>query len=229
MEYSQVVQGKFIRRMNRFVAEVEIDGRIETVHVKNTGRCKELLVPGARVYMETSDNKARKYRHSLIAVEKDDMLVNIDSQAPNAVVYEALQDGMIPELGRIQTLKREVVYGGSRFDLYFESDKFKKGFMEVKGVTLELNGVAMFPDAPTARGRKHVLELIDAVKEGYTGMIMFLIQMKGPAEFTPHAGMDLPFAEALKEAVDAGVRVYAYDSAVTGTAIQFGKPIPVNI
>lgn len=157
------------------------------------------------------------------------MLVNIDSQAPNAVVYEALQDGMIPELGRIQTLKREVVYGGSRFDLYFESDKFKKGFMEVKGVTLELNGVAMFPDAPTARGRKHVLELIDAMKEGYTGMIMFLIQMKGPAEFTPHAEMDLPFAEALKEAVDAGVRVYAYDSAVTGTAIQFGKPIPVNI
>ena len=228
MHYAQVIQGMFIRRLNRFVAEVEIDGRIEKVHVKNTGRCKELLVPGATVHLEVFLNRARKYRHSLIAVDKNGMLVNIDSQAPNTVVYEALLSGQVAELGDVHTVKREVGFGNSRFDLYFERNG-RQGFMEVKGVTLEQDGIAMFPDAPTARGRKHVLELAEAVKEGYEGIVLFLVQMKGCRLFTPHVQMDRPFAEALKEAANAGVRVLACDSLVTGTDIRFGKPLPVDL
>lgn len=228
MHYAQVIQGIFVRRLNRFVAEVKIDGRLEQVHVKNTGRCKELLVPGAPVHLEVFSNRARKYRHSLIAVDKNGMLVNIDSQAPNAVVYEALLSGKVAEIGQVQTVKREIRFGNSRFDLYFEGNG-RRGFMEVKGVTLEQDGIAMFPDAPTVRGRKHVLEMAEAVKEGYDGAILFLVQMKGCRLFTPHVQMDRPFAEALKEAANAGVRVLAYDSLVTGTDIRFGDPLPVDL
>jgi sugar fermentation stimulation protein A len=214
--------------MNRFAAEVEIDGRLETVHVKNTGRLKELLVTEAKVYLEVSRNAARKYRHSLIAVEKDGTIVNIDSQAPNTVVYEALRDGKVNELGEIGTLKREMVYGKSRFDLYFERNG-QKGFIEVKGVTLARDAVAMFPDAPTSRGTKHVLELMEAANEGCEGVIFFLVQMKGCRRFILNREMDGSFADALKEAVKNGIRVLVYDAQVSETAIEIGVPLAAEI
>ncbi len=148
--------------------------------MKNTGRCKELLLPGARVILEDcSHNPNRKTKYSLIAVWKGDMLVNMDSQVPNAVIFDALKTNKIPEFQKLEFIKREVTFGDSRFDIYFESPPMEKGFIEIKGVTLEDNGIAMFPDAPTTRGTKHVLEMIEAVREGYRGVILFLIQMKG--------------------------------------------------
>jgi len=228
MQYSQVVEGSFVRRLNRFVAEVEIEGRREMVHVKNTGRLKELLVPGARAFLETSGREARRYKHSLIAVEKDGMIVNIDSQAPNAIVHEAMLAGLLQELGPIHAVQREVTWGNSRFDLYYEGDG-RSGYMEVKGVTLLEDGIAMFPDAPTIRGRKHVLELAGAVREGNEGVVLFLVQMKGARCFAPHASMDPPFAEALREAAAAGVRVWAYDAVVTTCGIAFGEPLEVKL
>jgi len=228
MRYSQVVQGSFVRRLNRFVAEADIGGRMETVHVKNTGRLKELLVPGAKIYLDVSGSDERKYRYSLIAAERDGILVNIDSQAPNAVVYEAVTEGKVKEIGRPRILKREVVHGQSRFDLYFEGDGHK-GYMEIKGVTLWRDGVAMFPDAPTSRGRKHVQELIAAARAGYRSVVLFLLQFKGVRRFVPHAEMDPAFAGALKEAAAAGVEVLAYDSEVSPSGIRLGAPIRVDI
>lgn len=228
MQYSQVVEGSFVRRLNRFVAEVEIEGRREMVHVKNTGRLKELLVPGARAFLETSGREARRYKHSLIAVEKEGMIVNIDSQAPNAIVHEAMLAGQLQELGRIHTVQREVTWGNSRFDLYYEGNG-RRGYMEVKGVTLIKDGIAMFPDAPTIRGRKHVLELAEAVRAGYEGVVLFLVQMRGAHCFAPHASMDPPFAAALREAAAAGVRVWAYDAVVTTCGIAFGEPLEVKL
>lgn len=228
MNYHPVISGRFIKRLNRFVAEVEIDGKPELVHVKNTGRLKELLTAGARVYLEASANRGRKYACSLIAVEKDGALVNIDSQVPNAVVYDAILKGKIAELGNVDELKREVKYGKSRFDLMYIKDE-RRGFIEVKGVTLAKDGVAMFPDAPTTRGTKHVLELVQAVKEGYEGVILFLVQMQGCHTFTPHATMDAPFAEALALAARSGVQLLAYDAEVTADSISIGKPIPVKL
>lgn len=228
MKYSNVVQGKFVRRLNRFVAEVEIGGAIEQVHVKNTGRLRELLVPGAEVCLEKSRNAARKYRHSLIAVRRGGIYTNIDSQAPNAVVFEALQSGKVQELGAVERLKREVVYGGSRFDLAYERNG-REGLMEVKGVTLVKEDTAMFPDAPTQRGTKHVLELIDAVENGYEGVMFFLVQTKGCRRFAPHADMDRAFAEALEEAARRGVLLLAYDAKVTESSIAIGEPLAVTI
>lgn len=228
MKYSNVVQGKFVRRLNRFVAEVEIGGAIEQVHVKNTGRLRELLVPGAEVCLEKSRNAARKYRHSLIAVRSGGIYTNIDSQAPNAVVFEALQSGKVQELGAVERLKREVVYGGSRFDLAYERNG-REGLMEVKGVTLVKEDTAMFPDAPTQRGTKHVLELIDAVENGYEGVMFFLVQTKGCRRFAPHADMDRAFAEALEEAARRGVLLLAYDAKVTESSIAIGEPLAVTI
>ena len=227
MDYAQVIQASFVRRINRFVAEADIDGHPVAVHVKNTGRCKELLVPGVTVFLEVSSNEARRYKYSLIAVEKNGLLVNIDSQAPNIVVYEAIMEGKIKELGNVHTLKREVSFGNSRFDLYFEGDG-RRGFVEIKGVTLEHHGIAMFPDAPTARGRKHVLELMEALEAGYEGVILFLVQMKGCRYVTPHKEMDPLFAAAMQEAAAAGVQVMAYDARVTRTSIQIGKPLAVQ-
>lgn len=228
MNYARVISGTFVRRINRFAAEVDIGGRPETVHVKNTGRLRELLVTGARVCLALSQNEARKYRHSLISVEKSGTWVNIDSQAPNTVVHEALRDGKVSELGDLRLLKREAVFGKSRFDLYFERDR-QKGFIEVKGVTLEKDGTALFPDAPTARGTKHVLELIEAVKTGYEGIIFFLVQMKGCRRFAPHAEMDAPFADVLKTAFKNGVRVLAYDAEVSANSISIGEPLPIDL
>ena len=173
-----MVRGIFYQRLNRFVAEVYIDGQKEKVHVKNTGRLKELLIQNVEVLLEESNDPNRKTKYSLIAVKKGERWVNIDSQAPNTVAYEAILDGKIAEIGTVQKLKKEVKYGDSRFDLYFETQE-ERGFIEVKGVTLEKDGVAVFPDAPTSRGTKHVLELMKAVEEGYKGIVLFIIQMEG--------------------------------------------------
>src|SRR5699024_1964221 len=159
MKYEHIVEGIFEKRLNRFIAEVSIDGVTEQVHVKNTGRCKELLIPGVQVLLDYVDKPTRKTKYSLISVMKNNRLINIDSQAPNTVVFEAIQAGYIPVFTDYTSLKREVTFQSSRFDLYAEHGGVKE-FIEVKGVTLENDGVAMFPDAPTARGAKHVLELI---------------------------------------------------------------------
>lgn len=229
MKYTKVIEGTFLKRPNRFIAQVLIDGKEETVHVKNTGRCKELLVPGVKVILEDcSNNPNRKTRYSLIAVWKRDILVNMDSQVPNAVVFEALKEGKIKEIRDVAYSKREVTFGKSRYDIYYESEN-QKGFIEVKGVTLEGNDISMFPDAPTERGAKHVLEMIEAVKEGYRGTLLFLIQMKGPKEFRLNWEMDRNFSEAVKLASENGVEILAYDSIVSKDSIIIDKPININL
>ncbi|NLI90162.1 MAG: DNA/RNA nuclease SfsA [Epulopiscium sp.] len=229
MRYNKVVEGVFLSRPNRFIAKVLINNEEETVHVKNTGRCRELLVPGARLILEDCSHRPkRKTKYSLIAVWKGDMLVNMDSQIPNAVVYEGIEDGRIKELQNIKELKREVTYRNSRFDIYYEKEDVK-GFIEVKGVTLEKDGISMFPDAPTKRGSKHVLEMIEAVKEGYRGAIFFLIQMEGPKEFRTNNKMDMEFASAIKLASKSGVEILAYDSIVGENSIHINKPIDIQI
>lgn len=228
MKYKSIKHATFLERPNRFIARVLLDGALETVHVKNTGRCRELLQPGAAVILEEAGHPGRKTRYSLVAVYKGKMLVNIDSQAPNAVVYEAIQQKLLPEFGAITRLTKEVRYRGSRFDLYYETEE-KRGFIEVKGVTLEEKGIALFPDAPTERGAKHLQELTAAVREGYEGCIFFLIQMKGPQRFQPNKVMDPDFTEALQVAKKAGVRVLAYDSVVTEDSIVMEEPALVEV
>lgn len=226
MRYDNIQKAEFLCRPNRFIAQVLLDGSEETVHVKNTGRCREILLPGAPVFLEQVKNLSRKTKYSLISVYKGDMLVNIDSQVPNAVALEALKAGRIEELKEISGVSREVTYGSSRFDIYFEG-KDQKGFMEVKGVTLEENGLALFPDAPTARGTKHLLEMVKAREDGYSGYILFLIQMKGVHHFTPNGKMDPRFAQALAYASTKGVKILAYDSIVTRDEIVLGSPVDV--
>lgn len=227
MVYENIVQGIFVKRPNRFIAHVLIDGKEEIAHVKNTGRCKELLVPGAKVILEDcSHNPNRKTKYSLISVWKGDMLVNMDSQVPNAVVYDALKTNKIKGFEEITSIKREISFENSRFDIYFESGN-EKGFVEVKGVTLEDNGIAMFPDAPTKRGKKHVLEMVDAVKKGYGGVIFFLIQMKGPKKFRPNWEMDKDFSDSVKFAQENGVEIMAYDSIVTENSIVLDSTVEI--
>lgn len=229
MLYSKTKEAIFVNRPNRFIAYVLIDGKEEIVHVRNTGRCRELLIPGVRVILDDcSNNPNRKTRYSLIAVYKGDMLVNMDSQVPNLVVYDSLISNKIEGLENLNLVKREVTYEKSRFDLYFESDSHK-GFIEVKGVTLEEDSIARFPDAPTLRGIKHVLEMIEAVDEGYIGIIFFLIQMRGPKEFRLNWEMDKFFSEAVKLASKKGVQIMAYDSIVCENSIELGEAIMINL
>ena len=213
MEYKKIRHAIFISRPNRFVAYVLLDGAEEKVHVKNTGRCRELLVSGCRVVLEESENLHRKTRYSVIAVFKGDLLINMDSQAPNAAAYEALNNGYIKEIGKVDYIKREVKYSESRFDLYYEKAG-KKGFIEIKGVTLEQDGTAMFPDAPTERGTRHIRELIKAKKEGYEAGILFVIQFKGAKVFTPNSATDIKFSQALAAAARSGVGIMAYEGGV---------------
>lgn len=202
-------------RPNRFVAHVDIDGNIETVHVKNTGRCKELLLPESRVILYDSDNPARKTRYDLIAVWKNNLgWVNIDSQAPNAVVKEWLAGGADGIFGNLTLIHPECVYGQSRFDFYMESGN-RKIFMEVKGCTLEIDGEGFFPDAPTERGVKHLRELIKAKKEGYDCYVAFVIAMEGVGVVHPNVQTHPEFGEALYEAKQAGVKVLFLGCAVT--------------
>lgn len=228
MKYSQIKPGIFIARPNRFIAQVLVDGLPETVHVKNTGRCREILQPGVTVILERAGHSGRKTRYSLIAAYKGEMLVNIDSQVPNEVIYQALRQGLVPEFANLIRIAKEVKFGNSRFDLYYETES-EKGFVEVKGVTLERDGTALFPDAPTERGAKHLTELAEAVKSGYTGCVFFLIQMKGPRLFQPNAVMDPKFAAALNFAVHNGVKALAYDSIVTEDGIAIGEPVKIDI
>ena len=229
MKYNKIVEGTFLSRPNRFIAQVLVGGIEETVHVRNTGRCRELLLPGARVILEDcSHNLNRKTKYSLISVWKGDMLVNMDSQVPNLVVFNALKENKIERLQNLISVKKEVTFANSRFDIYFESES-QKGFIEVKGVTLENDTISMFPDAPTTRGTKHVLEMIEVVKQGYRGIIFFLIQMKGPKGFRLNWNMDQAFSEAVKLASCNGVEILAYDSIVTNNGIYIDKPIEIDI
>ena len=228
MEYGNMVEARFLRRVNRFTAFVELNGQEEMVHVKNTGRCKELLLEGARVFLEEADKEGRKTKYSLIAVYKGDMLVNMDSQAPNQMAAEALAEGKIEEIGEVDFLKREVNYENSRFDLFYQKGE-KKGFIEVKGVTLEENGIAKFPDAPTERGAKPLRELIKAIEEGYEAAALFVIQMKGVQEFRPNEERDKNFTAALKEAAKAGVKILAYDCRVQVGKVYIDQKVPVNL
>lgn len=210
------------------MAEVIIEEKKEIVHVKNTGRLKELLLPNVEVLLEESNQPKRKTKYSLIAVKKHNRWVNIDSQAPNKVAFEAIQEGKLNEIGFVQKLKREVKFGDSRFDLYIEKDD-EKAFIEVKGVTLEKEGLAMFPDAPTSRGTKHIWELVKALEEGYKGTILFIIQMEGCQMFTPNKEADSDFQQALIEASKKGVQILAYDTIVNEKELTIGKPIPVSL
>ncbi len=206
MEYNNIVSARFIDRPNRFIAHVEVDGKIETVHVKNTGRCKELLLKDSKVILSVSDNPERKTKYDLVAVYKDNLgLVNIDSQAPNIVVKEWLETS--PDLFKnITYLKPEYTYGNSRIDFYLECGE-RKIFIEVKGCTLEIDGKGYFPDAPTERGVKHLRELIKAQKEGYECYIAFVIAMPGIKEVFPNIDTHPEFGTALSEAKSAGVKV----------------------
>ncbi|SCH92782.1 MULTISPECIES: DNA/RNA nuclease SfsA [unclassified Romboutsia] len=231
MNYNKVVKAKFIERPNRFIAYCEINGNIEKVHVKNTGRCRELLTPKCSVYLEESDNPNRKTRYSLIAVEKEDRLINMDSQVPNKVIYEALKNGKITLPGideKVTLIKPEKTYGNSRFDIYLEAGD-KKAFIEIKGVTLEEENIVKFPDAKTERGVKHIRELIEARKEGYYCYIIFLVQMDNVLYFTPNNKMHKELGDALIEAKNNGVEVLAYDSLVTKNSIDINKDIEVKL
>ena len=201
MKYREITEGWFIDRPNRFIAHVDIDGRVETVHVKNTGRCRELLRPGAVVCLEVSDNPRRKTKYDLISVFKENLgWVNIDSQAPNKVVREWL------EKQDYDLIKPEYKYGDSRIDFYMEKGDTKY-LMEVKGCTLEIDGIGYFPDAPTQRGVKHLQELTRASGEGYECTAAFVIQMEGVTEVRPNIKTHPQFGQALEEAEAAGVRI----------------------
>ncbi|MGF6375145.1 sugar fermentation stimulation protein A [Clostridiales Family XIII bacterium PM5-7] len=233
MKYENIIKGKFIARPNRFIAQVDIDGKREQAHVKNTGRCKELLTDGAELYLEDFDGRMgnRKLRYSLINVRKGELLINMDAQAPNKVCEEALLSGelTLPGMGKLVLVKREKTYGKSRFDFYVEDENGQKGWLEVKGVTLEDSGVARFPDAPTERGIKHIEELIKAVEEGYKGYLLFVIQMKGVNVFEPNMSTHQAFGEALQRAEKQGVTILAYDCKVTMNTLELDQEIPVNL
>ena len=231
MKYNRVIPGVFLKRPNRFIAHVCINGKEEVCHVKNTGRCKELLVPGCTVYCAVSDNPNRKTKFDLIAVEKkvesSTLLINMDSQAPNAAVKEWLASGASP-FGQIDLLKPECRHGNSRFDFYLECNK-RKIFIEVKGVTLEDDGVVLFPDAPTERGVKHVHELIQCHAEGYETYILFVVQMERARYFTPNRKTHPQFADALSEAKQAGVELLAYMCTVSPDEMKLDKPLEIKL
>lgn len=230
MKYNEVIKAKFLSRPNRFIAYCEVDGKKETVHVKNTGRCRELLVPDAFVYLSVSDNPERKTKYDLIAVEKETdrgkIMINMDSQAPNAAAYEWLISGEL--FGEDAEVRREVTYGKSRFDLYVEEGE-RRAFVEVKGVTLENDGVASFPDAPTERGIKHLQELVAAKIDGYEAYILFVIQMKGIHTFTPNDETHKAFGDALRFAAESGVEILAYDCLVSPDEMTVDAPIKVEL
>ena len=225
MRYENMTPGIFLARPNRFIAHVQIDGQTEVVHVKNTGRCRELLVPGCTVYCQRSNNPSRKTKFDLIAVRKGDRLINMDSQAPNRAAGEWLASG---GLGEISGLRAEVKQGDSRFDFAFEKDG-KKCFLEVKGCTLEEDGVCAFPDAPTERGAKHLKGLTEAVRNGYGAYVLFVIQMADVKYLRPHDERDPAFGAALREAAENGVVVMAMDCAVDVDSMDIRLRVPVKL
>ena len=225
MEYANMRQGKFLARPNRFIAHVEMDGTAQTCHVKNTGRCKELLVPGCTVWCQESTKPERKTKFDLITVQKGDRLINMDSQAPNIAAKEWLLSG---GLGEIENLRAEVFHGDSRFDFSFQKDGVSC-FLEVKGVTLENSGVCAFPDAPTTRGVKHLEGLTQLCRAGFGAYVLFVIQMEDVSYLHPNHTTDPAFAAALKEAANAGVQILAMDCAVTPSSMVIRNPVEVRL
>lgn len=224
MRYQNVRAAKFIDRPNRFIAHVELDGKTETVHVKNTGRCRELLVSGCTVYLEKGTNPGRKTAYDLIAVEKGSLLINMDAQAPNRVFAEwAAAGGFLPD---VTAIRPEYRYGESRLDFCLETPGGLH-LVEVKGVTLEENGNARFPDAPTERGVRHIRELQRAAESGLDAALFFVIQIKDIRSVTPNDATHPAFGEALREAAAQGVRVLAYDCDVTPDSLSIRKEVPV--
>lgn len=221
MVYNSIVNGKFISRPNRFIAYVEINGKEEICHVKNTGRCRELLIPGTDIILEKSDNPNRKTKFDLVSVYKNGRLINMDSQAPNKIAAE-----LLPKLFPHYIIKSEQKYKNSRFDFYMESEN-TKAFVEVKGVTLEKDNIVMFPDAPTERGVKHINELIYAVENSYDAYILFIIQLNGVKYLTPNYKTHHEFGETLKLAEQKGVKILAYDCIVKENEITADKPVMV--
>lgn len=225
MKYNNVVKGEFISRPNRFIAKVRIDGEEQTVHVKNTGRCAELLVPGCECYLERAQSPARKTQYDLIAVNKAPVgIINMDSQVVNDAAHEWLLTGEL--FASEATVRREVRYGASRFDFYIETPHCKV-FLEVKGVTLEKDGIAAFPDAPTLRGIKHLNELVSCVSDGYEAYVLFVIQMKGVHAFMPNDETHPAFGEALRAAERAGVHIIVRDCIVTPESICIADEVPI--
>lgn len=264
MTYQDIHAARFLSRPNRFIARVELDGREETVHVKNTGRCKELLVPGCTVYLEGSPNPARKTKYDLVAVEKvrdglPPLFINMDAQAPNKVFGEWMAAGFGAELGlpKPDLLRPETTWGNSRFDFYWEASRqgkvrcaplpcpssprnaegrlcggpglVRKGFIEVKGCTLEENGLALFPDAPTERGVKHLRELAACREAGYEAAVCIVIQMAGMSAFAPNDRTHPAFGAALRAAAEAGVKVLAVECAAAPDSLTVTKPVPVRL
>lgn len=225
MRYNNITEARFINRPNRFIAYVELNGKREKVHVKNTGRCRELLQPGVIVYLVKSGSPSRSTVYDLVAVKKGNRLINIDSQAPNKAVEEWLRlRGCFPDL---KLLRPETVYGKSRFDFYLETET-EKVFMEVKGVTLENEGIVRFPDAPSERAVKHLEELVLAKNAGYRAIVMFVIQMENVDRFEPAGDIHPEFEEALCRAVRAGVEVFAYDCRVEPDGMTVNLPVPLK-
>ena len=222
MEYGKIVHGEFVSRPNRFIAMVKVDGEIVKCHVKNTGRCRELLIPGVTVLLYEAEQGSRKTKYDLVSVYKGDRLINMDSQAPNKIAREYLEttiQGLI-------SLKSEVTHGDSRFDFYAETENGGI-FIEVKGVTLEKDNIAMFPDAPTERGVKHINGLIRLVGEGYNAMILFVVQMSDVRYMIPNVDTHPQFGAALKKAREAGVKILAIDCSVYEGKVLPKDEIPV--
>lgn len=234
MEYTSIVPGKFLSRPNRFIAHVEVAGESVVCHVKNTGRCRELLVPGASVWLQDfgAEHSARKTRYDLISVEKyrpglPPLFVNMDSQAPNKVFAEWARGGGF--YSDLTLLRAEATYRSSRFDFYYETASGKKGFVEVKGVTLEENGIASFPDAPTLRGVKHLEELTAAVRAGYSAHVCFILQMEGMTVLCPNDRTHPAFGEALRCAAKSGVEVLALECTAAPHSLAVKRTIPVSL
>ncbi len=224
MQYKNIHSARFLSRPNRFIALAELDGEEVVCHVKNTGRCRELLLPGANILLEKSDKENRKTKYDLVSVYKETLLINMDSQAPNRLFAEWVQGGGL--FHDVSLLRPETTFASSRFDFYLEADG-KKIFAEIKGVTLEENGVALFPDAPTERGVKHLKELCFAVEQGFSAYVVFVVQMKGVSCFMPNHKMHPAFANALKHAASCGVQVVAVDCNVKPDRVQISDFVPV--
>ncbi len=219
--YSETMVARFLSRPNRFIAHVEAEGQVLICHVKNTGRCRELLIPGALVIIARAANSLRKTRYDLVAVYKGDMLVNIDSQAPNAAAHAWLRE-QYPEAA----IKKEALYGHSRLDFHVAGEG-QSLYVEVKGCTLEKDGLALFPDAPTERGVKHLNTLLSCIQQGHQGMVLFVIQMRPVRAFSPHDAMHPAFGEALRHAAKNGMQVRAHDCLVHPEGIALHTPVPV--
>ncbi len=233
MKYQNIISARFLSRPNRFVANALIDGEEVAVHVKNTGRCAELLIPDAEIFLEdfTFRRGKRKLLYDLVAVRKGDLLINMDSQAPNKAAFEALSDGRltVPNMSELSLIKPEFTHGDSRFDFYVKDTEGKEGFIEVKGVTLESEGIVSFPDAPTERGIKHLNGLISAAEQGYCACVLFVVQMEGAQKFTPNDERHKAFGDALRKAHQSGVSVLAYECIVTPDSMEISAPIPVKL